>query len=68
MDVFVNGAHAYLIIQEQFYTGILVIELCYFTRTGKKLEWDSASVKAKNAPEADKFIKEQYRAGWEIEG
>jgi len=36
-------------------------------RTGKKLEWDSAGLKAKNAPEADKFIKEQYRAGWEIE-
>jgi len=26
-------------------------------RTGKKLEWDSASLKATNAPEADKFIK-----------
>lgn len=35
-------------------------------RTGKKLEWDSASMKAKNAPEADKFLKEQYRSGWEI--
>jgi hypothetical protein len=23
-------------------------------------------MKAKNAPEADQFIKEQYRSGWEI--
>ncbi|MHB8524100.1 MAG: Gfo/Idh/MocA family protein [Limisphaerales bacterium] len=35
-------------------------------RTGKKLEWDSANLKAKNAPDADRFIKEQYRSGWEI--
>ncbi len=35
-------------------------------RTGKRIEWDSANLKATNAPEADKFIKEQYRPGWEI--
>ena len=35
-------------------------------RTGKRLQWDPAALKAKNAPEADNFIKEQYRAGWEI--
>ena len=35
-------------------------------RSGKKIEWDAESLKAKNAPEADKLIKEQYRKGWEI--
>jgi predicted dehydrogenase len=35
-------------------------------RTGKKILWDSANMKAKNAPEADHFLKEQYRSGWEI--
>jgi hypothetical protein len=35
-------------------------------RAGKKLSWDSANMKARNAPEADQFIKEQYRSGWEI--
>ena len=30
-------------------------------RTGKKLEWDPAKLKAKNAPEADRFIKRKYR-------
>jgi predicted dehydrogenase len=35
-------------------------------RSRKKIEWDAASLKATNAPEADKLIKEQYRKGWEI--
>jgi predicted dehydrogenase len=33
-------------------------------RTGKKLQWDAAKMKATNAPEADKFLKRQYRKGW----
>ncbi len=35
-------------------------------RTGKKLNWDAANMKARGLPEADPFIKEQYRKGWEI--
>jgi predicted dehydrogenase len=35
-------------------------------RLGKKLEWDSASLKAKNAPEADRLIKREYRKGWDL--
>ncbi|HUR58943.1 MAG TPA: Gfo/Idh/MocA family oxidoreductase [Opitutaceae bacterium] len=35
-------------------------------RTGKKLEWDYAAMKAKNAPEAAPFIKRpEYRKGWD---
>ncbi len=34
-------------------------------RTGKKLQWDAARMRATNAPEADQFIKRQYRKGWE---
>jgi tRNA-(ms[2]io[6]A)-hydroxylase len=34
-------------------------------RTGKKLWWDAGDLKATNAPEADAFIKETYRSGWE---
>jgi predicted dehydrogenase len=33
-------------------------------RTGKKLLWDAAKLRATNAPEADKFIHRQYRKGW----
>lgn len=35
-------------------------------RSKKLLAWDHANGKASNAPEADQFIKEQYRKGWEI--
>ena len=35
-------------------------------RCGKKLRWDAAAMKATNAPEADQFLKDAYRQGWEI--
>ncbi len=35
-------------------------------RTGKRIEWDSVNLKAKNAPEADRFIRETMRPGWEL--
>lgn len=37
-------------------------------RTGKRIHWDAATMKATNAPEADRFLKEEYRKGWEIAG
>jgi hypothetical protein len=35
-------------------------------RTGRLLRWDAAGMRAMNAPEADAYIKEEYRPGWEI--
>ena len=35
-------------------------------RAGKKLEWDPITMKAKNCPEADAFIKREYRKGWKL--
>ncbi len=35
-------------------------------RAGKKLEWDGAALKAKNCPEADRFIRREYRKGWDF--
>jgi predicted dehydrogenase len=35
-------------------------------RAGKKLEWDAKQLKATNCPEADRFIRRQYREGWTI--
>ena len=35
-------------------------------RTGKKLVWDAEKLKATNAPEADRYIKREYRAGWKL--
>ena len=37
-------------------------------RAGKKLEWDPVNLKAKNCPEADQFIRREYRTGWVLEG
>ena len=34
-------------------------------RTGKKIEWDYEKMRARNAPEADPFIRREYRKGWE---
>jgi predicted dehydrogenase len=36
-------------------------------RVGKKLQWDPMTLKATNAPEADKYIRCPYREGWQLE-
>jgi len=33
-------------------------------RVKQKLEWDSKNLRAANCPEADRFIRKQYREGW----
>ena len=35
-------------------------------RAGKTLEWDPETMSATNAPEADQFIRREYRPGWEL--
>ena len=35
-------------------------------RTGKPLEWDAKNLRATNAPEAAKFIRREYRKGWDL--
>jgi predicted dehydrogenase len=35
-------------------------------RTGRKIEWDAAAMKAKGAPEADAFLKREFRKGWTL--
>lgn len=35
-------------------------------RVGKKLEWDSKKMKAKNCKEAEEYIQHHYRKGWKI--
>lgn len=35
-------------------------------RAGKKLEWDPVALRCPNAPEADKFIRREYRPGWKL--
>jgi len=35
-------------------------------RTGKPFEWDAENLKPKGAPEAERYIRETYRKGWEV--
>lgn len=35
-------------------------------RVGKRLEWDAASLKATNCPEADRYLRRPYRDGWTL--
>jgi len=35
-------------------------------RTGTKIEWDVAALKARNCPAADPYIRRPYRQGWEV--
>jgi hypothetical protein len=37
-------------------------------RAGKKLIWDPKAMKATNCPEADRYIRRDYREGWTLEG
>jgi predicted dehydrogenase len=35
-------------------------------RAGKRLEWDGPNLKFRNAPEADKLLRTEYRSGWTL--
>jgi len=35
-------------------------------RAGKKLEWDAAAMRFTNAPDADRYLSRDYRAGWRL--
>lgn len=35
-------------------------------RTGKKLKWDAQQLKATGCPEADAFLRREYREGWTL--
>ncbi len=35
-------------------------------RVGQKIEWDAANLKATNCPEAEKYLRREYRKGWTL--
>jgi predicted dehydrogenase len=35
-------------------------------RAGKKIEWDTKNMRIPNAPEAERFLRREYRAGWKL--
>jgi predicted dehydrogenase len=40
--------------------------LAMLSGVGKKIEWDVEKMQSTNAPEANKFARREYRAGWEL--
>jgi predicted dehydrogenase len=35
-------------------------------RLGRRIEWDPENLRALNAPEADQYLRREYRKGWEL--
>ena len=35
-------------------------------RTGRRIEWDVSSMKVTNDRDAQKFVRREYRKGWEL--
>jgi hypothetical protein len=35
-------------------------------RAGRKIEWDAVALKALNCPEADQYLRRDYRPGWTL--
>jgi predicted dehydrogenase len=53
------------------YSGALaetVLLGCVAHRAGTKLEWDAKAMRVTNSAAANKFLRREYRKGWEIEG
>jgi hypothetical protein len=63
-----SGRHetAYSNFEIAAYLTEIILLGCVALRAGRKLEWDGPGMKAKNAPEAARFLKRDYRAGWKI--
>jgi hypothetical protein len=56
------GFHYSAPFTEALLVGVLPIRL------GKRIEWDAAAMRAKNAPEADVLIRKPYRKGFGLNG
>ena len=35
-------------------------------RSGKRVEWDAKNMKSTNVPEANQYVRREYRKGWEL--
>ena len=47
-------------------TEIVLLGVLALWAPGRRLEWDSANLKVKNAPELDPYIRAEYRQGWTL--
>jgi hypothetical protein len=47
-------------LTESLLVGLLAV------RAGKRIEWDAPAMKARGAPEVDRFIRPDFRTGWAL--
>lgn len=47
-------------------TEIVLLGVLALRAPGTRIEWDSAAMKVKNAPELDQFVHTEYRKGWTL--
>ena len=45
---------------------VLSGQLGMFAGMGKKVEWDVEKMQCTNLPEMNRFIRREYRKGWEV--
>ncbi|HRR81309.1 MAG TPA: Gfo/Idh/MocA family oxidoreductase [Planctomycetota bacterium] len=45
---------------------VLTGHLAMFAGVGKKLDWDVEKMECTNMPEINRFVKREYRKGWEV--
>ena len=68
VDAIRGGKPAYSNFDIAAYLTEIILLGCVAMRVGvgKKLEWDGPNMHAKNAPEAAKFVRREYRKGWTV--
>ena len=47
-------------------TEVVLLGVLTLRAPGRRLEWDSANLKVKNAPELSAFARTEYRKGWTL--
>ncbi len=63
-----DGKHdvAYSNFEIAAYLTEIILLGCVALRAGQKLEWDGPAMRAKNLPDADRFVKRVYRQGYSL--
>ena len=63
-----GGPAAYSNFDIAAYLTEIILLGCIALRVGvgKKLDWDGPNMRATNAPEAEQFVKRNYRKGWKL--
>ena len=67
-DMMKGGRPAYSNFDVAAYLTETILLGCVALRVGvgRRLDWDGPNMRAKNAPEAEQFVKRENRKGWEV--